>query len=129
MFYGSDDEYVTSDIYTIHVDGSGLVNLTSDLGGVHLYPSWLWDGSKIAFQSSHEGEPEVFVMNADGSHPVNLTQYSAASDHAPDWSADGNHIVFYSKRDTANREIYVMDADGANVTRLTTNTDYNQFPS
>ena len=36
----------------------------------------------------------------------------------PAWSPDGRRIAFDSQRD-GNREIYVMDADGSGVTRLT----------
>ena len=38
----------------------------------------------------------------------------------PRWSPDGRKILFDSERD-GNREIYVMDADGSNQTRLTRN--------
>jgi TolB protein len=49
---------------------------------------------------------------------VRLTN-NAASDVNPGWSPDGKKIVFHSLRD-GNREIYVMNADGSNPTRLTT---------
>ena len=37
------------------------------------------------------------------------------------WSPDGSKIAFVSDRD-GNDEIYVMNADGSNQTRLTNNT-------
>ena len=39
-------------------------------------------------------------------------------DGSPAWSPDGARIAFYSERD-GNAEIYVMNADGSGVTRLT----------
>ena len=39
-------------------------------------------------------------------------------DGAPAWSPDGRKIAFVSDRD-GDRDIYVMDADGSNVERLT----------
>ena len=48
---------------------------------------------------------------------VRLT-YNDAVDHAPDWSPDGQCIAFASDRDGYDY-IYVMDADGSSVTRLT----------
>ena len=37
---------------------------------------------------------------------------------APGWSPNGKKIAFISDRDS-NRQIYVMDANGGNVTQLT----------
>ncbi len=42
----------------------------------------------------------------------------ASDDSSPSWSPDGARIVFHSGR-TGDREIYVMDANGDNVQRLT----------
>ena len=128
VFCGSSDNFVTGDLYVIHVDGSQLTNLTNLGSSISRNPSWLWDGSQIAFNTTRTGNQEIFVMNADGSSPVNLSQYSGADDYAPSWSPDGSRMVFHSKRDTPNREVYVMDADGSNQTRLTTDTNYNQLP-
>ena len=44
---------------------------------------------------------------------------NAASDFYPAWSPDSQRIAFVSRR--VNYEIYVMDADGSNLTRLTQN--------
>jgi Tol biopolymer transport system component len=41
-------------------------------------------------------------------------------DNYPSWSPDGTRISFHSHRDN-NREVYVMNADGSNQTRLTDN--------
>ncbi len=41
-----------------------------------------------------------------------------ADDRYPSWSPDGSSIVFSSDRDD-NTELYVMNADGTNQTRLT----------
>ena len=41
-----------------------------------------------------------------------------ARDDWPAWSPDGSKIAFASGRD-GNAEIYVMNADGTNVVRLT----------
>ena len=55
-------------------------------------------------------------MNPDGSNQTRLTD-DPAVDRAPAWSPDGR-IVFNSTR-SGDGGIYSMDADGANVTRLT----------
>ena len=43
------------------------------------------------------------------------------------WSPDGSHIAFASNRSGAN-QIYVMDIDGGNITRLTNTDCSSTFP-
>jgi len=55
-------------------------------------------------------------MNADGRNQTRLTS-DPEIDVSPKWTPDGR-ILFISNRGD-QRDIYVMDDDGANVTRLT----------
>ncbi len=52
--------------------------------------------------------------------PATRLTHSAAFDASPAWSPDGRHIAFDSNRDGIF-EVYVMNADGSGVTRLTGN--------
>ena len=56
-----------------------------------------------------------------------LTNHTAW-DRAPTWSPDGTRIAFMSTRD-GNWEIYVMDADGSDMERLTNNTASEYYPA
>lgn len=49
-------------------------------------------------------------------------------DGSPAWSPDGTRIAFYSERD-GNAEIYVMNADGTGVTRLTRSSADEGYPA
>jgi TolB protein len=49
-------------------------------------------------------------------------------DGSPAWSPDGRRIAFYSERD-GNAEIYVMNADGSGVTRLTNTSADEGYPA
>ena len=92
---------------------------------------WSADGSRIALVRasgqglSHGGE--IWRVNVDGSDPVQLTN-NDNGDYGPAWSPDGNRIAFVSDRADPNAnqvghapisDLYVMDADGNGVTRLT----------
>jgi Tol biopolymer transport system component len=81
---------------------------------------------RIAFVSTRDGEPGIFAVNADGSGLTRLT--SDRGDGQPAWSPDGSRIAFLAMRQaderaleglSMHRMIYLMDADGGNLRRLT----------
>ena len=91
----------------------GVVRLEAQ---AHLPPTGLQ--GQIAFVSQGaSGKGEIQVVGADGSGRRQLTS-SGASDYDPAWSPDGSHLAFVSDRAGASN-IYVMAADGSNVTRRT----------
>jgi TolB protein len=73
-------------------------------------PMFSPDGSKVAFTSYRDGNPEIYVMNRDGSALRRLTN-NPAIDTTPTWSPSGNQIAWVSDR-TGNPHIYIMNADG-----------------
>ena len=96
--------------------------------GRHVQPAAAQSmGSKIAFVSNQDGNPEIYIMDADGSNVTRLTN-NPGSDGSPTWSPDGMRIAFASSRDD-NTDIYIMNADGSNVTRLTTDPANDRGPS
>src|SRR5947209_6830139 len=72
---------------------------------------------------------DIFEANPDGSDLKRLTD-SPGYDAEGSYSPDGKQIVFCSNRDDAETfELYIMDADGKNVRRLThTSKCYNGGP-
>jgi TolB protein len=70
---------------------------------------------KLAFVSGGD----IWSVNPDGSALQNLT-HSPARDLHPTWSPSGTRIVFASNR-TGRHELWIMDADGSNLRRLTQN--------
>jgi tol-pal system beta propeller repeat protein TolB len=86
---------------------------------------------KIAFvgtDPTNPGNRDVFTMDPDGIDVTNLTAGSGALDILPDWSRDARRIAFASSRDR-NLEIYAIDADGSNPTRLTNSPATDLDPS
>jgi len=80
---------------------------------------------KIAFVLSSGENSDIYVICPDGSQLMQLTD-SPSLDITPAWSPDGTKIAFASSR-TGNSHIYVMDGNGGNPTKLT--SDYeNDFP-
>src|SRR6266511_3929539 len=128
------------DIYTVKQNGKDVVQLTGD-PAADQFPSWSADGSQIAFTSTRDGNAEIYVMNADGSGQTRLT-FDTSFDENPVFSPDGSGIAFASTRDAPTAcpgdrlplaclpytEIYVMNADGSNLVRLTTNSALDRMP-
>jgi Tol biopolymer transport system component len=60
--------------------------------------------------------------------PAEAPPSRAYKDGSPAWSPDGMRIAFYSERD-GNAEIYVMNADGSDVQRLTNSPADEGYPA
>ena len=82
------------EIYVMDVDGElpptePPTRLTNNETGDD-HPAFSPDGSKIAFNSSRDGDQEIYVMDADGNQsPTPLTN-NATSDVDPDWGVSTN---------------------------------------
>lgn len=82
-------------------------------------------GGSLVFVSGLDNKGNVYladlscVNRADlcGPGAVQLTS-SSADIRGPIWSPDGSKIAFRSQ-ESGNRDIYVMNADGTNITQLT----------
>lgn len=76
----------------------------------------------IAFSSNRAGSFAIYTASEDGSGLKQLTNdVDPGFATLPAWSPDGSKIAFSSTRErsTTGLDIWVMDADGANPTRLT----------
>lgn len=122
-------------IYAMNIDGSDVIRLTDNQATDDL-PIFSPDGTQIVFFSDRDGNSEIYVMNADGSDQTRLTD-NRALDQYPSWSPDGTKIVFNSARDgyegiseirSMNGEIYIMNADGSDQTRLTQDGGHDGRP-
>jgi TolB protein len=126
----------SADLYALDLtDGGPPVRLTSHhaLDDAAAFSS---DGRQLAFVSTRDGYADIFVMPfAPGdttaeSRAVNLTR-RPGGDFNPAFSPDGRRIAFSRQErlwgpeffagDTQEQfavELYVMDADGSNIRRL-----------
>jgi len=105
-------------IYVMSANGADAARLISSPTSTEYgNPAWSPDGTRIAFQSTRDGNEELYIMAADGTGVTRLTN-NAVFDGEPAWSPDGTKIAFQSTRD-GNAQIYVMNPDGTGVTRLT----------
>lgn len=109
----------TADIYKMNLDGKSLTQITHGPGrAMNVEPAISPDGKKIAFSSDRSGKPMIYIMNINGSNPVRRT-FAGHYNATPSWSPDGKKIAFAGfDRDKGNFDIFVMNADGTGLLRL-----------
>lgn len=134
-----------SELFVMNVNGTGLTQLTSSVGGLGVInPQISWNSQKIVFASDRDlisgqntdGNYEIFTVNADG---TGLTQLTNTTGGRVDFGFQGNtgpcfdpkaqKIVFSSDRDLipggnsdGNNDLFVMNADGSGLAQLTATT-------
>jgi TolB protein len=129
----------TLSLFTVNRLGRHAARLLSN--GLEISPAWSPDGRTIAFSrlaspSLPIEQAELYLADADGSNIRAL----GARGVSPSWSPDGRRIAFVSFADRngpacpvdgcpPNGEIYVVNADGNSLTRLTTSTADDERPT
>lgn len=121
------------ELYLMGPDGVGRrrLNATRADGGdaevLEAEPAWSPDGRSLAYTTrTREGAVRIWRLDlADGRHHA-LTDSTGRSE-APVWSPDGRHLAFVSDR-AGSDDLYVMRADGARATRLTTSPAADWMP-
>src|SRR5262249_34693711 len=104
--------------------GSGAALLTNptftlvtDQAGQEPDPSLAPHGTSLVYAGRAAGNWDIYFQKIGEKTPVNLTSDSEADDTQPAFSPDGARIAFRSERDGGG--IFVMDAAGGNVRRIT----------
>lgn len=98
------------------------------------YPSLSPDRRQLVFTSNRTGSQAIWIAEADGKRPRLLFDGGRlGTDPAtPVWSPNGQHIAFAMQPAGANdeneSEVYVMQADGSDVRRLTSTAGDDSHP-
>jgi Tol biopolymer transport system component len=110
-----------TDIFIVCSDGSNLVRLTDNanfndsLEGL----GWSEKSGKLVFSVNSQ----VYTMNPDGTDMKILAALKAMQ---PVWSPDGTKIAFSGTPEAnPDSQIYVVNADGGGLTRLTNSNLYS----
>jgi Tol biopolymer transport system component len=119
-------------LYVMNVDGSEPHQVFSS-DRMAAFPRWSRDGNMIAFNhaafSSGQIIGDIALVDKGGGdfRQMTMTGGNFVSEN-PYWSPDGSQIVFQSNR-TGNFQLYVMNADGGDIVRLTNHRGNDYYPS
>ncbi|HMG58478.1 MAG TPA: Tol-Pal system beta propeller repeat protein TolB, partial [Burkholderiales bacterium] len=81
-------------------------------------PAWSPDGARMAYVSFQNKKPILFVQNLTASkQPAPVANYRG-SNSAPAWSPDGKQLAAVLTKEGSS-QIYLMNADGTNLRRIT----------
>jgi Tol biopolymer transport system component len=124
----------SNDIYLMDADGSNKQKIIPDASN----PVWSPGGKRIAYISKGEiNSPQISVSCYDGSNSRQLTStflrcpdsgFPNYGNDSPQWSPDGEKIIYESHVADGLPEIYVMNSDGSDQTRLTNTERRNENP-
>ncbi len=98
-------------LYRIRKDGLGLYPIAKN---GPIVPIWSPDRKRMTFELTIDGYVGIYETQVDGSDTRPLFQRPGVEARNPAWSPDGNQIAF-----DANDQIYVVNADGTDLRRLT----------
>lgn len=104
-------------IYKMTLEGTLAAKITNGpAGALNVEPAVSKDG-KLAFSSDRAGRPMIYTADADGNNVKRIT-FAGVFNSSPSWSPDGKKIAFAGQSDN-NFDIFVMNADGTGMIRLT----------
>lgn len=117
----TDDDYPRKEVWVMDYDGFNQYQLTTHRS-TSLTPRWSPDGSRIAYTYWTDYEVDVGVISPRDRQGFAFPSFPGTTT-TPAWSPDGRRIAFASThgeiRGQSDMELYIADANGENLRRLT----------
>ena len=118
------------DLYSLSLESGITRKLTKD-NAVNRFPFWSPDSKRIVFSRGMLDSDtsftsfDLYLINTDNAELTKITHTPLLSEMHPAWSPNGKKIVFSGfdvsgvEKKENNIDIYIMDEDGTNLTKLT----------
>jgi Tol biopolymer transport system component/DNA-binding winged helix-turn-helix (wHTH) protein len=84
---------------------------------------------QLVFESIRSKTGQIWKSNADGSDPLQLTFFETGFPGTPRWSPDEKWIAFDYRSATQRSQIYLIDSEGRNLRRLSSDDYIDGVPS
>lgn len=88
---------------------------------------WSPNGQWIAFYVEVSGQTHIYRVRSDGHGLEDLTGQNVHNARDPTWSPDGQMIAFSAMQEDTD-EIFVMDVEGQQISRVTANPQADRMP-
>jgi Tol biopolymer transport system component len=132
-------QFGSNQLAVMNADGSGEALLTRTFGFSEGQPSWSADQKTLIYRRTRENplvqDGDIWALDVEASKPdptkpvTQLVLRMTGDERYPTFSPDGMQIAFRHGDDlvepSGDEEVYVMNADGTNVRRLTNNADFD----
>lgn len=119
-------EGVHGDLFTVS-DRSGALRKITDGPEDDVWPAWSPDGRRLALARS-AARPlayDIVILEIATGETTNVTNTPLVNETGPAWSPDGTKLAFAgmpnnpSNTTVGGEDIYISDADGTNLVRVT----------
>jgi Tol biopolymer transport system component len=114
------------DLFAIEPGGTVPRTLTETPSTCEALPAVAPGGSTVTVSLDLH---DIAVIHLATSALRRLTDDPATLDNHPAWSPDGSRIVFFGGPPLGPSHLYVMDADGTDLTQLTQGDGYDRNPA
>jgi len=134
-------------IFVMNSDGTNEKQLTFNVNGQTGVSGldWSHDGKRLVYTLKSSDNPsiqsyDIYTMNVDGTEQKEITPQPMESLLSPHWSPDDKQIIFDARGNspedaskaidpTVPAHIYIMNADGSNLHRLSQSSYNELFPA
>jgi TolB protein len=114
------------EVWAMDYDGAGQKQI-SHLNSIALSPRVSPDNSRVAFSGETRSSWQIMVYSTDLGRLVSFPRFGG-DNFSPAWSSDGTKFAFSSTMRDGDPEIYVTDASGNGVKRLTSSKGTDSSP-
>ncbi|HEX2622373.1 MAG TPA: DPP IV N-terminal domain-containing protein, partial [Phototrophicaceae bacterium] len=112
-----------SDLYRVNVhQPNAMPERLTEGEGASYAPIWSPDSDKVAYLTNDPGyiSLSLLTMPTMETHPLTDRQFRSVT--APSWSPEGSLIAFSATERGSGASLYLINADGTNLTQLTDTT-------
>ena len=116
--YFISDRTGSKEVWQMNYDGTEQKAVTA-YGNMSRMPAVSADGTKLAFTTWREGTPQLYIHSLTTGRRLTFYNQRASLNMTPEFLPDGSKLLFSSTAGGDSAQIYMADANGGNIKRVT----------